>query len=183
MIIKPEGDIRKVNFWEINPTFQILCDNLYNTDKSKNKDLSSKIMWAFYLAMHPDSDFYNLSNKRELIVDKFLKLKGFSWDKYTEEESVFKEHGLSQAQRSLYDWNEYMKDRTNVLKSTPYILQDYIDKDGNLVKATAEQLDKAWGVTPKMYSEYDKIQKSLKEEEYKTGRGNKIKSLTDAKEI
>lgn len=182
MINKPEGDIRDINFWVLNPNFIMIFDDLYNKDKSKNKIESSRIMWSLYLVMHPSSDFYNLPDKRNLVVDKFLKLPKFKWDDYKKEEELFKDVGLTQAQRSLYDWNELMKQRMDYLKSQTYFF-DYIDKQGKLVKGTAEQLDRAFSATPKMYADYDKIVKSMQEEEYQTGRGNKIMSLTDAGEI
>jgi hypothetical protein len=182
MINKPEGDIRKINFWDVNPNYKILFDEFFESDKTKDKAKSSTIMWAFYLVLHPNSDFYNLPDKRRLVKDKFVKDKAFKWETYSKQESLFKESSLTQAERSLYEWNEYMRKRDEYLKKQDYFF-DYFDKTGKLVKGTAEQLDKAYGVTPKMYADYDKIQKSLKEEDYKTGKGNKIKSLTDAKEI
>lgn len=182
MVNKIDGDLRKVNFWELNPTYTIIFDELYNKDKSKDKKTSSKIMWAFYYLLTPKSEFYNLPDKRELLSNKFIQEKGFKWEDYEKDEYLFKQTALTQAQRSLVDWDEFMRKRDNYLKAQEYYF-DYFDKDGKLVKGTAEQLDKAYSVTPKMYSDYDKIIKNLKEEEYKTGKGNKIKSLTDAKEI
>lgn len=182
MINKPEGDIRKSNFWELNPNYTILFEDFYNDDKSKDKSKSSVIMWGLYLVLHPDSDFYNLPDKRGLVKTKFIKDKKFDWDDIDEIEHLFKQTALSQAERSLYEWNEYMRKRDDYLKKQEYYF-DYYDDSGKLIKGTAEQLDKAYSVTPKMYADYEKIQKGLKEEEYKTGKGNKIKSLTDAKEI
>jgi len=182
MINKPEGDLRKVNFWEYNQDYTVIFEQMYEADKSKDKTKSSRIMWAFYYLLNPKSDFYNLPNKRDLLKDRFIKDKTFKWEAYEAEEELFKHTMLTQAQRSLVSWDDFMKKRDAYLKGQEYYF-DYIDKDGKLVKGTAEQLDKAYGVTPKMYADYDKIMKELKEEEYKTGKGNKIKSLTDAKEI
>ena len=182
MINKPEGDIREVNFWELNPNFKILFDDLYSKDKSKDKVESSKIMWSLYLVLHPSSDFYNLPDKRTLVVEKFLKVNKFKWEDYKKEEDLFKDIGLTQAQRSLFDWNELMKGRMDYLKSQKYYF-DYVDDKGKFIKGTAEQLDRAFSATPKMYADYDKIVKSMQEEEYQLGKGNKILSLTDAGEI
>lgn len=182
MVNKPEGDIRKANFWELNPNFAIILDTIYNEDKTKGKVKSSEIMWAYYLVYHPKSDFYNLPDKKNLVANKFLKNSKFKWEDYKEAETAFRNIALTTAERSLVLWDELMEQRMDYLKSQKYYF-DYYDKDGKLVKGTAEQLDKAFGATPKMYADYEKIQKSLKEEDYKTSRGNKIKSLTDAKEI
>jgi hypothetical protein len=182
MINKPEGDIKQYNFWEYNPNYKLIFDDFYSGDKSKGKSKTSFIMWAYYLILYSKSDFYNLPDKRKLIKDKFLKNPSFKWDDYKEVESLFKESILTQAERSLCEWNEYMRKRDDYLKKQEYYF-DYYDKKSKLVRGTAEQLDRAYSTTPKMYSDYEKIQKSLKEDEYKTSRGNKIKSLTDAKEI
>jgi len=182
MINKPEGDIRKANFWELNPNFAIILDEFYDKDKTKYKSKSSTIMWAFYLVYHPKSDFYNLPDKKTLVKDKFLKDSNFKWEDYKEIENVFRNVALTTAERSLVLWNELMEQRMDYLKAQKYYF-DYFDDNGKLIKGTAEQLDKAFGATPKMYADYDKIKKSLQEEEYKTSKGNKIKSLTDAKEI
>jgi len=182
MINKPEGDIKKTNFWEYNPNYKLIFEEFYNMDKSKDKNKSSTILWAFYLILHPRSDFYNLPDKRKLVKDKFIKDRSFKWENHSEIESMFRESILTQAERSLYEWNEYMRKRDDYLKKQEYFF-DHYSKDGKPIKGTAEQLDKAYSTTPKMYADYEKIQKSLKEEEYKTGKGNKIKSLTDAKEI
>ena len=51
------------------------------------------------------------------------------------------------------------------------------------IKGTADQLDSAFSITPKMYSDFYKIKKEIEEEEIKRGRGNKPISLTDSHEL
>lgn len=182
------------NFWILNPEYKSLFDDLYKKDKSPLKNKSSKIMWAFYFKLNPESVYYNLPNKEELINSKIIKDEDFSWKKYENEEILFKNTILTQAERSLYEWNELMKKRDKYLKNTDYYFDEYkTDDDGNnvysktglpiIVRGTAEQLDKAFSVTPKMYSDYNKILKELTEEKDKRGRGNKPISSSDANRI
>jgi hypothetical protein len=51
------------------------------------------------------------------------------------------------------------------------------------IRGTADQLDKAFSATPKMYSDFVKIKKEIEDEEIKRGRGNKPKSVSDTNEI
>ena len=68
-----------------------------------------------------------------------------------------------------------------------------MDKNGNnvlsrtgqlvTVKGTADQLDRAFSVTPKMYSDFSKIKKEIEEDDIKRGRGNKPKSMSETNEV
>ena len=44
------------NFWEVNSDYLLISEfkNLYDSDKSKNKTNSSKILWAIYFAYNPE---------------------------------------------------------------------------------------------------------------------------------
>lgn len=194
MIKAPELFKGTENFWEYNPDYKIVFDTLYNKDKSKNKEESSKIMWAMYHKMHQDSVFYNMKDKELEISTKFLKNPKFDWKKHEDVEIVFKDTILTQAERSLYEWNELMRKRDKYLKNKEYYFDEYatdengdniITKSGNFVtvKGTAEQLDKAQQVTIKYFNEYTKILKELTEEKLKRGRGNKPLSASDANRI
>jgi len=182
------------NFWKMNPEFTIIFDNLYNKDKSKDKADSSKVMWAMYYRLHPESNFYNLPDKDMIIVTKFLKNPKFKWEDYDEVEVLFKNTILTQAERSLYEWNQFMMKRDKYLKNTEYYFDEYktdengdnvYSKTGNpiLLKGTASQLDVALAATPKMFMDYGKIMKELKEERIKKGKGNKPLSASDAGRI
>jgi len=194
MIQAPEIFKGNENFWKMNPDYIMIFDDFYNNDTSKNKTVSSSIMWAFYLKVHPSSVFYNLPDKEQMIKDKYLKQPKFNWNDYEDIEILFKDTILTQAERSLYEWNEFMKKRDKYLKNTEYYFDEYkTNKEGNnvysktglpvLVKGTAEQLDKALGTTPKLFMDYGKIKKELTEETLKTGKGKKPLSASDANRI
>ena len=147
-----------------------------------------------YLKLHPESSFYNMSNKEEFIKTKFVKDDKFDWTKYEDIELLFRDTILTQAEKSLFEWNELMHKRDKYLKSKDYYFDEYatdengdniITKTGNFVtiKGTAEQLDKAQQVTIKYFNEYTKILKELNEEKLKRGKGNKPLSSSDANRI
>ena len=139
-------------------------------------------MWAVVFCLRRESPMYNLPNKWELAVSDIIKDKKFDWDKYDNIVSAFKQIGLTQAERSLLSWEELMAKRDKYLKTQEYFF-DYINDKGRLVKGTAEQLDRAFSATPKMYSDFEKIRKALIDDEIKRGKANKPISLSDSGEI
>lgn len=168
----------KRNFWDSYPEFKILMpfSEFYKKDKSKNKSKSSKILWGIALAECHNSNWYNLTNKYDRIKDDFIQEPTLNWEDYQPMIEVFKDTQISQAEKSLTAWNELMHKRDSYLKNQEYYFDQFkIDpKTGDneysrtgqpiLQKGTAEQLDKAYSTTPKMYADYEKIKKMLAEE-------------------
>lgn len=170
------------NFWEYNPQYKIIFRDFYNEDKSKNKEKSSTIMWAIFMLIHPKSDFYNLPDKDVILVRDFIKDPKFKWDKYSHIVDKIETTILTQAERSLISWDTTLKKRDEFIHQQEFTLDSY-NEEGRLTKGTADQLDKMLANTNKLYQEYFKILKELKEEDDKRGRGNRIKSLSDSGEI
>jgi hypothetical protein len=170
------------NFWEYNPQYAIILADLYDNDKTKNKLISSKIAWAIYFRHHPDSDFYNLKNRDEIIQTKWIKDTNFKWEDYQDTIELFVDSILSQAKKSLHNWDEMLRKRDAFIHNQDFTLDSY-DENGKIVKGTADQLDKMLGNTHKLYSEYFKIRKELSDEELKRGKGNKPLSMSDSGEI
>ena len=194
MLKVPEIFKGEENFWEWNPQYILIFKDFYDADKTKNRMRSSRIMWGIYFLVHPKSDLYNLPNKKELISKNYLKDENFKWETVDGEQDLFIHSILTQAERSLYNWDTYMMKRDAYLKSLNYYFDEYLtDENGDnvvtrtgqfvTIKGTAEQLDKAYSITPKMYAEYEKIKKSLSEEDIKRGRGNKPMSLSETGEL
>lgn len=175
------------NFWEFNPQYKVIFKDLYNKDKSKNKEKSSTLMWGLLLCIHPKSDFYNLPDKEELIARDILKEPKFDWNKQSDLIKKLQDVSLSQAEKSLVVWDETLKKRDKFIHSQEFTLDQYIeDPDSGrqrLLKGTADQLDKMLANTVKLYDEYTKILKQLTEEEQKKGKGNKPLSLSDSGDI
>ena len=136
--------------------------------------------------MHPKSDFYNLANRDELIITKWLKDPKFKWSDYQSQVDLFSEAILTQAEKSLTAWNETMAKRDIFIHSQEFTLDYYETLPSGkttIVKGTADQLDKMLANTSKLYQEYTKIQSELQKDEIKRGKANKPKSFTDAGEV
>ena len=74
------------NFWELNPELKYAekLKSLYDSDKSKKKEDSSKIMNAIYMLVHKDSRYADLPERERkiLIATDYLKDSSFQWTLY-----------------------------------------------------------------------------------------------------
>ena len=166
------------SFWDLNQELLILEEfSKYNSqDKSKNKEDSSKILWAVFYAYSPDSKFFNYPNKLEVLAKDFIKNPKFKWESIREIIDAFKNLVLSDAERALINWNEIMVMRDNSIKDLYRMAIQNSDTD-ELVK-----IDKMLANTPKMFEDYKKIKKDY-EEERTTKKGKSISSLSDSGEL
>jgi len=172
------------NFWKMHPQLKILgvFKEMYSEDHSRDKDYSSKVMWAITYLLDPSSDnmFRNVpeEDKKDLLAKDFLKAPTFKWEKYEDVIIFFKEHLLTQAEKSLIIWQEIMSLRDRELKQ---LYKDAFEtKDIMLIK----DLDNLLKNTASYYNDYLKIRNEFdKESDIKRGRGTKILSATDAGEI
>ena len=170
------------SFWDHNPQYKYILSDFYNKDKSKNKNKSSKIVWAIYFRTHPKSDFYRLPDKDDVIKTKWLRQPNFDWESIEDVQTKFVLSTLTQAEKSLIAWDDTMRKRDHFIHSQAFTLDTYGDK-GKIVKGTADQLDRMLSNTSKLYGEYFKISKELSNDEIKRGKGNKPKSMSDADDI
>lgn len=166
------------NFWELNSDLVILDEfsKLYYKDKSKDKQDSSKILWAIFYAYNPESKFFNYPNKQEVISTSFLKDPKFKWEDYKDLIEAYKNIVLTDAERALINWNEIMTMRDQSIKDLYKKAIEDSDTD-ELVK-----IDKMLANTPKMFEDYKKIKKDYEEEKV-TKKGKTIASLSDSGEL
>ena len=170
--------IQENNFWELYPELLIIEEltQIYQKDKSKKKEDSSRIMWAIYFAFNPESKFINLPNKLEILAKDYLKDPKFNWEGIKKQIEIYKNLVLSDAERALINWGEIMNMRDSSIKDlyTRALQEGDIDE---LVK-----IDNMLANTPKMFEDYKKVKKDYEEEKV-TKRGKKINSLSDDDEI
>lgn len=166
------------NFWELNSDLVILDEfsKLYYKDKSKDKQDSSKILWAIFYAYNPESKFFNYPNKQDVISQSFLKDPKFKWEDYKDLIEAYKNIVLTDAERALINWNEIMTMRDQSIKDLYKKAIEDSDTD-ELVK-----IDKMLANTPKMFEDYKKIKKDYEEEKV-TKKGKTIASLSDSGEL
>lgn len=165
-------------FWEIYPDLTIVeeFNSLYTLDKTKDKSESSKIMWAIYYVLNPDSIFFYLPDKYDVIAKDHLKDLKFKWSTLKKELDIYKNTVLSDAERALINWGEIMSMRDSSLKD---LYKDALsEKDVKSLK----DLDTMLSNTPKMFEDYKKVRKDF-EEEKTSKKGKHIKSLSESGEI
>jgi hypothetical protein len=165
-------------FWEVYPDLTIIdiYNKLYLSDKSKNKEESSRTMWAIYYVLNPDSMFFNVPDKYDAIAKDHLKDPKFKWNTLKKELEIYKTTVLTDAERALINWGEIMTMRDNSLKDL--YRTALRDRDIKSLK----DLDVMLSNTPKMFEDYKKVRKDF-EEEKTSKKGKHIKSLTESNEI
>lgn len=130
------------NFWECNPQWKYhsAFKELYESDKSKNKEKSSKMLWAVMLyADATRSQFYLLPaiQREEEIRENYLK-EQVPWADVLKYIEPYKKFVMSAAERRYMAQQDKMMERIQFLMQTPYDLE------------SAPVLDKIQVDTPKL---------------------------------
>lgn len=139
------------NFWELNPHLMFVkpFSDLYNADKTKNHEQSSKDMWCILWMSDPDEDtnkYYRLPEDQ-----RFETCKNFnkSFDKDDELTAqcleAYPEVCLSTIERALRAEREAIAKRALFLQSAVYSYD------------TMTMLDNAFSKTSKILEQYGKI--------------------------
>lgn len=158
------------NFWSVNPQLQLMgaFKKLYDADKTKGKEESSNIMWAISLVYDTESKYYNLPIKDRLRITAidFLHDAKFPWKQYDEQVSFFQEVCLTEAERTLSEWNQKMLERSKFIKATKYTI-GVLDSKGKYVGGTATIIDGMMANTKKLYDQYRQVCEDLAKEKGK----------------
>lgn len=185
------------NFWIMNPQFKNVqpFKGLHNSDKSRLKGTSSKMMW--FVAQISDNSKENTFRNIQYDERIYLLAKDYMEDEdyYDKNKDTldklietYKFIHTTAAQEALDQWNEKMRERARFIKLTPYSMDSY-DMDPRtgkpvLVKGTAKDLDSMMKNTKGIYDQYHIILKSLSEEENSTQvKGGQQLSLSDTGDI
>lgn len=190
MPLETYSEENKTKFWEIYPQYKTLFNDFYKADKTKNKERSSKIMWAIVLYIHPLSDFYNIPNKDRYLAKGVIGDNKFRFEDYKDLMDLAKDSIFTVAIKALDDWNLMMIKRDKFTKSQDFTLDGYqydeneqpvLNKFGKpmIIKGNAEQLDKMLANTAKLYQDYQKVLDQLKQEKVKSKKGSKRLSASD----
>jgi len=164
------------NFWKYNPQFLAVkeFDDFYKKDKSKSKELSSRIMWAIAFFVHPASVFKNLdeADKQHLIAKDYILDEKFNWDSVSGLVDTFSLLVLTKSRKSLDAWERKLRERDYFIESTAYSLD------------TFEDLDKAMKATHDMWKQYRAIRDQvLAEGDTVIDKGGSKPSLSDEGKI
>lgn len=166
------------NFWILNPEVKYFSPftQLFDEDLSKNKEKSSKIMWAIFLFTDPASKFNRLAaeDKEVEIKNNYLKDEDFTFEEDTVKLYVeaYKNLLLSKAQREFLNWERKIEERNKFLAGLTY------DVD------TFDTLDKMLVNSSKIWEQYQKIKAQMEEEDSKSQlKGGRKESKSERGEI
>ena len=183
-----------ISFWEV--CSQLIAagptKRLYEEDKSKKKEESSKLMWFIALSTDINSKYYNIptigeDNKYELLGSDILGDKKYYTKFKTKCDELIEFYCKLQdtpAQRALREWDDKMVERAKFIKETPFMMDsfEFDEATGKNIKiaGTVDTLDKMMTNTKKLYDDYDRIQKTLSISEIDTENlGGGEASLSD----
>lgn len=164
------------NFWDLYPDFKIALSfkEIYKSDKSRNKESSSKLMWFVALTTDLNSKYYRMpqDDRFNLIAEdymediKYYKSNKIKIDKLIEDYIMLE---FSAAQRQLREWDIKQDERSAFIATLKYSLDTY------------EDLDKMAVNTKKIYDTFKTIKDDLAKEESGegTGKAGAKKSLND----
>ena len=169
-----------MNFWEVYPDLKLALSfkQLFKSDKSRNKEVSSKKMWFVVLTNALNSRFINIPEKEryDVIGEDFMGDKNYyKSNKDTLDELINDLKRLSEtpSQRHLRQWVKTLEDRTTFLESVEYDLSNF------------KALDEMAANTAKLMDTFKKLQDMILKEEAGVGsvKGGGQESLADTGEI
>lgn len=160
------------NFFYLNPEIKYMTPfkEFYDSDLSKGKEYSSKIMWAIYLHSDPDSRFYRMdSGERKKEISNYTQI---NW----EDESIKKlvagyEHRLlTKLQQSYVRLLSKLEQRDDFIAKTPF------------TEKNAPVLDKMFANSSAIYQQLLTIENDLSAEK-KSGqiKGGRTESAAERK--
>lgn len=184
----------EVNFWEVCPQLTSAgpTKKLYDSDKTKNKTQSSKLMWSIAFIWDLTSKFYSLPEKgKDSKIDiVFTDVYGDATypekniDQIEELKYFYIQLQDSPAKRTLREIEAKLEERARFLNNTKYDLGTPTDK-GGWVGNTASIVDKMLADTKKIYDLYEAAVKAVEKENQgeERNRGGGQSSLTDTNTI
>ena len=167
-----------VCFWDICPAMKIseVAGQMYKSDKTRGKRVSSDKMWVTALLWDIDSIYYDVPNKIEIVANEFLEGKVKQWNKERDHFLKLKaEYETIQDTpliRTLKVLNSKLSDRIKFLEETEYGIENI------------KILDDAAINTSKIAKTIGEIEIQVGLEQAKSkGKGDSLLSLTDENKI
>jgi hypothetical protein len=170
------------NFWEINPQLIIIkpFSDLYENDKSKGKNNSSKDMWVIFFMSEPDDDINKFA--RMAFSERLKMLKETYHNDFKETDQLIKQciHKysvlcLTAVERALKQEIESMQNMSDYLAN-----QNLDELSLDAIKKLIEIRSK----TPKVLENYEKLeQRFIKQKSEARLRGGRKKSKSEKGEL
>lgn len=168
-----------MNFWEVYPDLKIALSfkNLYKSDKSRGKEVSSRKMWFLVLTNALNSRYINIPEEEryQIIGEDYMGDENY----YKNNKDVMeplKQDLLklmdTPSSRHLRQWLKTLEDRTTFLESVEYDLNNF------------DKLDKMAANTSSLMETFKKINDAMvKEAGSGDVKGGGRESLNDTGEI
>lgn len=159
------------NFWQLNPQLKLAFKEVYDEDKSKGKEISSKLMWAVALFIDPKSKFKDLqvSGREELIIKDYNK--NFSTKKSKNIIDKWKQF-LSPAERQLIQLERILDERSVYIEGLKFDSQ------------SGDEIEKRIKATRGLFEELARLKDMIAEEELDgIVKGGSQESLSEKGEI
>lgn len=169
------------NFWENNPQFKIYSpfSLLYEKDKSKNKEFSSRQMWTIFFMCDPDEDdniFYRItSNERKVMLSETF-VKDLDWDDPTFVKCLesYPIECMTAVQRAYAEEKNQLQKRAKLISDTELTLDstEFLGDKVIVVKGTATQINMLQKDSLSIYQKYQKIEEEfIKEKQSLRAKG------------
>lgn len=159
------------NFWEVNKQFKLSFKDLYDKDKSKCKEVSSKVMWLVAFTCEESDNTYSdipFAERPTFLAKELGVTRPSDIDDLINKYLAIR---TSYIQRKLINWKKQIDERDEYLNNLKW-------NDDN-----AEMKDKLMANTDKLYKQYFTIEKELSKESNTRDLGGKEVSLSDKGEI
>lgn len=181
------------NIWYLHPSLKVAgaFKDLYKSDRSANKNSSSKLLWTIALIWDRDSKYYNLpefgeDSKIDLLFEDVYGDKNYykkNKAKIDKLRRFYLKLQETTARRSLREIEEKLEQRSEFLRDTDYDI-GIANERGQWIGNTASMLDKMLADTKKIYDLYEQARKLVSDEVEKgQAMGGGQESLSDTGEI
>lgn len=167
----------EANFWKINLQLNIPEEfrEYKELDKSKNKEASSKIMWAIALLLEPKGSKFsnlNLKDRRDIIAKDWIGDAKFDWKTIDSLVKAYEKHSLTAAKRQVNEMRNKLDEKSDFLRTVKYSEDTY------------EMIEKMLASNAKLYNELARLEASLdSDEEEGIVKGGTVESLSEKGEI
>ncbi len=158
------------NFWDLNPQLKLAFKSVYSADKSKNKETSSRLMWAVALFIDNKSKFRDLAeHEREHLIQRDYNTK-FSVKDCKDIIDKWKSF-LSPAERQLLLWNKFMDEKNEYMQTLNYA-------------ENGDEIEKRLKSNSTLFEELKRLENLIAEEESEgMVKGGAVESLSEKGEI
>jgi hypothetical protein len=159
-----------VNFWELNPQFKIYppFHLLYEKDKSKDKDFSSRQMWTIFFMCDPDENdniFYRIAygERKKTLSETFVK--DLDWDdaNFVKCLEAYPLECMTAVQRAYAEEKNQLQKRAKLISDTELTLDTTTFLEGKVIviKGTATQINMLQKDSLSIYQKYQKIEEEF----------------------